>query len=329
MKAIVFDGVGDAGVLRLVDEPTPEIRLHDLLVKVHAAGVNRADILQRQGIYGARPDYGDSLVPGLEIAGEVVAAGPKAEGYKAGDRVMAVVGGGGYAEYARVDCGMCMFIPNRLSYVQAAAIPEVFITAHEAMIHSGELKPGDWVLIHAAAGGVGSAAVLLAHALGAKTVFTASGEERIARVAALGGTVGVDYRNADFVAAAMQATDGRGVDVVVDFVGGPYLERNLRALAEGGRLVQVGVLGGARGMLPLDVLLHRYLRIIGTVMKSRSLEDKVAMTSRFSKRWLGAFESGALHPIVDRIFPLAQAADAHRAMEASGNFGKIVLSVLL
>jgi len=329
MKAIVFDGAGDASVLRLVDEPMPEVRPHDLLVKVHAAGVNRADILQRQGIYGARPDYGDSLVPGLEIAGEVVAAGPKAEGYKAGDRVMAVVGGGGYAEYARVDCGMCMFIPNRLSYAQAAAIPEVFITAHEAMIHLGELKPGDWVLIHAAAGGVGSAAVLLAHALGAKTVFTASGEERIARVSALGGTVGVDYRHADFVAAAMQATGGRGVDVVIDFVGGPYLERNLRALAEGGRLVQVGVLGGAQGVLPLDLLLHRYLRIIGTVMKSRSLEDKVAMTSRFRERWLEAFESGALHPIVDRIFPLAQAADAHRAMEASGNFGKIVLSVLL
>ncbi len=316
-------------MLRLVDEPMPEIRPRDLLVKVHAAGVNRADILQRQGIYGARPDYGDSLVPGLEIAGEVAAAGANAEGYKAGDRVMAVVGGGGYAEYARVDRGMCMSIPNRLSYVQAAAIPEVFITAHEAMIHLGELEPGDWALIQAAAGGVGSAAVMLAHALGAKSVFTASGEERIARVAALGGTVGVDYRKEDFVAAAMQATGGRGVDVVIDFVGGPYLERNLRALAEGGRLVQVGVLGGAKGMLPLDVLLHRYLRIIGTVMKSRSLEDKVAMTSRFGERWLGAFESGALHPIVDRIFPLAQAADAHRAMEASGNFGKIVLSVLL
>jgi putative PIG3 family NAD(P)H quinone oxidoreductase len=329
VKAIIFDGVGDAGVLRLVDEPMPEIRPNDLLVKVHAAGVNRADILQREGIYGARPDYGDSLVPGLEIAGEVVAAGPKAEGYKTGDRVMAVVGGGGYAEYARVDSRMCIPVPERLSYVQAAAVPEVFITAHEAMIHLGELNPGDWVLVHAAAGGVGSAAVQLAHVLGAKSVFTASGEERIARVAALGGTVGVDYRKGDFVAAAMNATGGRGVDVVVDFVGGPYLERNVRALAEGGRLVQVGVLGGAKGVLPLDVLLHRYLRIIGTVMKSRSLEEKVAMTSRFRERWLEAFESGALRPVVDRIFPLAQAGDAHRAMEASGNFGKIVLSVLL
>ncbi|MGA2075931.1 MAG: NAD(P)H-quinone oxidoreductase [Terriglobia bacterium] len=329
MKAIVFDGIGDAGVLRLVDEPMPEIRRNDLLVKVHAAGVNRADILQREGIYGARPDYGDSLLPGLEIAGEVAAVGPKAEGYKPGDRVMAVVGGGGYAAYARVDSRMCMPIPQRLSYVQAAAIPEVFITAHEAMIHLGELKAGDWALIHAAAGGVGSAAVELARALGAKSVFTASGKERIARVATLGGTVGVDYLKEDFVAAAMKATGNRGVDVVVDFVGGPYLERNLRALAEGGRLVQVGVLGGAQGVLPLDVLLHRYLRIIGTVMKSRSLEEKVAMTSRFRERWLGAFESGALHPVVDRIFPLAQAADAHRAMEASGNFGKIVLSVQL
>ena len=329
MKAIIFDGVGDAGVLRLVDEPMPELRPNDLLVKVHAAGVNRADILQREGIYGARPDYGDSLVPGLEIAGEVAEVGAKAQSYKTGDRVMAVVGGGGYAEYARVDSGMCMPIPPRLSYVQAAAIPEVFITAHEAMIHLGQLKPGGWVLIHAAAGGVGSAAIELARALAAKSVFTASGEERIARVAALGGTVGVDYRKQDFVAAAIEATGGRGVDVVVDFVGGPYLERNVRALAEGGRLVEVGLLGGAQGALPLDVLLHRYLRIIGTVMKSRSLEEKLAMTSRFRERWLGAFESAVLHPVVDRIFPLAQAADAHGAMEASGNFGKIILSILL
>ena len=328
MKAVIFDGAGDASVLRLVDEPMPEIRPHDLLVKVHAAGVNRADILQREGVYGARPDYGDSLVPGLEIAGEVVAAGPEADGNKTGDRVMAVVGGGAYAEYARVDSRMCMPIPERLSYVQAAAIPEVFITAQEAMIHLGGLKLGDWVLIHAAAGGVGSAAVLLAHALGAKSVFTASGEERIARVATLGGTVGVDYRKQDFLAAAMEATGGRGVDVVVDFVGAPYLDRNLRALAPGGRLVEVGLLGGAQGTLALDLLLNRYLRILGTVMKSRSLEDKVAMTSRFRERWLGEFESGALAPIVDRVFPLAQAADAHRAMEASGNFGKIILTVL-
>jgi len=327
MKAIIFDGVGDADVLRLVDEPMPEIRPYDLLVRVHAAGVNRADILQREGLYGARPDFGDSLVPGLEIAGEVVAVGPQAEGYKTGDRVMAVVGGGGYAEYARVDSRMCMPIPERLDYVQAAAVPEVFVTAHEALIHLGGLKAGDWALIHAAAGGVGSAAVELAHALGARSVFTASGEQRIARVAALGGTVGVDYRKEDFLAAVMKETGGHGVEVVIDFVGGPYLDRNLRALAPGGRLVVVGLLGGAQGTLSLDLLLNRYLHIIGTVMKSRPFEEKAAMTARFRERWLGEFQTGVLHPIVDRVVPLAQAADAHRLMEASGNFGKIILSV--
>lgn len=327
MRAIIFDGIGGPDVLRPVDEPMPVIRPHDLLVRVHAAGVNRADILQRVGVYGDRPDYGDSLVPGLEIAGEVAEVGPQAEGYKVGDRVMAIVGGGGYADYARVDSRMCMAIPDKLTYAQAAAIPEVFVTAHEALIHLGELKPGDWVLIHAAAGGVGSATVQLAHALGAKSVFTASGEDRIAGVSALGGDLGVDYRKQDFQTAAMHATQGRGVDVVIDFIGGPYLDRNLRVLVPGGRLIQVGVLGGTEAVLPIDLLLHRYLRIIGTVMKSRSFDEKLAMTVRFRERWLPAFATGAPHPIVDRVFPLDQAADAHRAMEASGNFGKIILSM--
>jgi putative PIG3 family NAD(P)H quinone oxidoreductase len=326
MKAIIFEGAGSADVVRLVDEPMPETWPDDLLVRVHAAGVNRADILQRLGKYGTRPDYGDSHVPGLEIAGEVVEIGPKAAGYKIGDRVMAVVGGGGYAEYARVNSRMCMPVPERLSYVQAAAIPEVFVTAHEALIHLGELKSEDWVLIHAAAGGVGSAAIQLTRALGARSVFTASSQERIARVTALGGTVGVDYRKEDFLAGAMDATNGRGVDVVIDFVGGPYLDRNLRALVPGGRLIEVGTLGGNEGVLPIGLLLSRYLRIIGTVMKSRSLEEKVAMTMRFRGRWLGAFETGALQPVIDRVFPLDQAAEAHRRMEASANIGKIILT---
>ena len=327
VRAITFEGVGDANVLRLVDEPMPEIRSNDLLVRTHAAGVNRADILHRQGVYGPRPDFGDSLLPGLEIAGEVVEVGPKAEGFEVKDRVMAIVGGGGYAEYARVDSRMCIPIPERLSYVHAAAIPEAFVTAHEALIHLGKLKTKDWVLIHAAAGGVGSAAVLLAHALGADSVFTASGKERIARVTALGGTVGVDYRKEDFLDAVMKATNGLGVDVVIDFIGGPYLDRNLRALVPGGRLIQVGALGGKEGVLPVDLLLRRHLRIIGTVMKSRSFEEKSAMIARFRERWLGAFETGVLQPVVDGVFALEQAAEAHRRMEASANFGKIVLSM--
>jgi NADPH:quinone reductase len=327
MRAIRFEGAGQADVIKLLEEPLPQLRPHDLLVRVHAAGLNRADILQRQGFYGDRPDFGDSLIPGLEIAGQVIEFGCEATEFQPADRVMAIVGGGAHAEYARVDARMAMPIPDRLSYVEAAAIPEAFVTAHEALIHLGMLVAGGWALIHAAAGGVGSAAVMLARALGAKTVFTASGDRRIERVRELGGTVGVDYRKKDFVEAALQATGGRGVDVVVDFIGGSYLDRNLRSLAPGGRLVQVGALGGGEGQLSLDLLLHRYLRIIGTVMKSRSFEEKLAMTSRFRERWLPAFVTGQLTPVVDRTYPLAQAAEAHRYMEASGNIGKIVLSM--
>ncbi|MFZ0663367.1 MAG: NAD(P)H-quinone oxidoreductase [Acidobacteriaceae bacterium] len=327
MKAIRFEGVGGPDVLRLVEEPMPELRPDDLLVRVHAAGVNRADILQRKGFYGERPDFGDSLIPGLEMAGEVVEVGARATGFKPGARVMAVVGGGGYAEYARAHHRMCMPIPDSLTYVQAAAIPEAFVTAHEALVHLGKAKSGDWVLVHAAAGGVGSAAVALAHAIGAKIIYTASGEKRIARVAELGGTVGVDYRKEDFFDAVMKATGGLGVNAVIDFIGGPYLDRNLRSLADGGRLIEVGLLGGREGVLPVDLLLQKYLRIIGTVMKSRPFEEKAAMTSRFRDRWLASFAAGTLAPIVDRTFALDHAADAHRAMEASGNFGKIILSI--
>jgi len=327
MRAIRFEGAGDADVIRLVDEPMPEVRAKDVLVRLHAAGVNRADILQRQGLYGARPNYGDSLVPGLEIAGEVVEVGKEAEGYRIGDRVMAIVGGGGYAEYARVDSRMCIPVPGNLSYVQAAAIPEVFVTAHEALVHLGRLKKGGWALIHAAAGGVGSAAIQIARAVGAKSVFTASGEERIAGVIALGGTVGVDYKKNDFLAAVKEATRERGVDVVLDFIGGPYLDRNLHALVAGGRLVFVGTLGGKEAVLPIELVLYRHLRIIGTVMKSRSFAEKLAMTKRFRERWLGAFETGALQAVVDRVFPLEETAAAHRYMEASGNLGKIILSI--
>ena len=327
MRAIRFENAGDADVIKLVEEPLPQLRPHDLLVHVHAAGLNRADILQRQGFYGEQPDFGDSVIPGLEIAGEVVDVGTAAAGFRNGDRVMAIVGGGAHAEYARVDSRMAMAVPDRLSYAEAAAIPEVFVTAHEALVHLGKLTSGGWALIHAAAGGLGSAAVMLAHALGTKTVFTASGQQRIERVCEVGGTVGVDYREHDFLEVALDATDRRGVDVVVDFIGGPYLDRNLRALAPGGRLIQVGTLQGGEGHLSLDLLLHHHLRIIGTVMKSRSFEEKLAMTNRFRERWLSAFATGQIAPLVDRIFALTQAGEAHRYLEASGNLGNIVLTM--
>lgn len=326
MKAVVYEDFGKADVLRLAEVPMPEVRPGDLLVKVHAAGVNRADLLQRQGYYG-RQTYGDSDLLGLEVAGEVVAVGRDVTDIGPGERVMGIVGGGAYAEFARVDRGMAVRIPETLDFVEAAAVMESFVTAWEAAVHLGETARGTSVLIHAAAGGVGSAGVEIAHALGAR-VFATANVERRAEVLALGAEAVFDYRSEDFEQGVRDATGGRGVDVIVDFVGGDYLARNLRSLAPGGRLVQVGLLSGQDSAgIPLSVLLHNHLRLIGTVMKSRTAEEKRAMVRRFAEGALPMFADGRLKPLIGATFPLAQAAEAHRAMEAGGGFGKIVLKV--
>lgn len=326
MKAIVFDGFGDAEVLRLAEMPMPQPRPSDLLVKVKAAGVNRADLLQRQGYYG-RQSYGDSDLLGLEVAGEVMAVGADVTDISPGERVMAIVGGGAYAEYARVNSGMALRIPVGLDDVGAAAVMESFVTAWEAAVHLGGIDAGSAVLIHAAAGGVGSAAVEIAHALGARVLATANAERR-ADVLTLGAEVMFDYRAEDFEAGVRAATSGRGVDVIVDFVGGDYLARNLRSLTPGGHLVQVGLLGGQdEAAIPLALLLHNHLRLIGTVMKSRSAEEKRAMVGRFAEGALPLFASGQLKPLVGKVFPLSEAAQAHRFMEAGGGFGKTVLAM--
>ncbi len=219
-------------------------------MRVYAAGVDRADLTHRTGGYG-RPDFGDSPIIGLEIAGEVIEKGNAVVGFEVGDRVMGVVGGGAYAELARIDYRMAMPIPAQLDYVHAAAIPEVFVTAHEALMHLARLKPGDSVLIHAAAGGVGSAAVQLAYATGA-TVYATTDGSKLSRVEHLGADVAIDYKNSDFAEVIARKTDGRGVDVIIDFVGEPYFARNLASLANGGRLIQVGILGGG-GKVALEL----------------------------------------------------------------------------
>ena len=326
MKAITFDDFGAADVLHLTDAPIPELRPGDVLVKVHAAGVNRADVLQRHGYYGHQ-SYGDSDLLGLEVAGEVAAFGSDVTDIRPGERVMGIVGGGAYAEYARVDRAMAVRIPDNLDFAEAAAVMESFVTAWEAAVHLGGAGRGEAVLIHATAGGVGSAGVEIAHALGARVFATANAERR-AEVLALGAEAVFDYRTEDFEQGVRMATGGRGVDVVVDFVGGDYLARNLRSLAPGGRLVQVGLLGGQDSTnIPLSVLLHNHLRLIGTVMKSRTVDEKRAMVRRFAEGALPMFVDGRLKPLVGATFPLAKAAEAHRAMEAGGGFGKIVLKV--
>ncbi len=264
---------------------------------------------------------------GLEMAGEVIAMGDAVAGFAVGDRVMSIVGGGAYAEIARVDYRMAIPIPKHLDMVHAAAIPKVFVTAHEALAHLAGLQQSETVLIHAAAGGVGSAAVQLAHAIGA-TVIATSTAEKLERVRSLGADVGIDYRTQDFAEAIATATDGKGVDVVIDFIGAPYLERNVRSLATGGRLVQVGIMGGSSGAAtPLDVVLHRHLRIMGTVMKSRPQEVKQAMVRRFRDRWSTALNREEVIPVIDSVFPLEQTADAHRRMESGQSFGKIILTM--
>ncbi|AZQ54769.1 NAD(P)H-quinone oxidoreductase [Burkholderia cenocepacia] len=327
MKAITFKEFGEAEVLQLQEVHAPEVRPDDLLVRVHAAGVNRADLTHRRGGYG-RPNFGDSTIMGLEIAGEVIETGSAAQGYKVGDRVMGVVGGGAYAELARIDWRMAMPIPATIDYVHAAAIPEVFVTAHEALLHLGRLRRGDSVLIHAAAGGVGSAAVQLAYATGA-TIFATADASKLERIIQLGADHAIDYKAQDFAEVVASKTDKRGVDVVIDFVGAPYFSRNVASLANGGRLVQVGILGGGGDVsVGLEQILYRHLQIIGTVMKSREQGEKHAMVRRFREHWLDRFASGAgLEPVVDSVFPLRNAADAHRRMESAVNVGKIILTM--
>ena len=324
MKAIIFDDFGSADVLRLGEAPMPDVRPNDLLVKVMAAGVNRADLLQREGVYGSQ-SYGDSTILGLEVAGDVVAMGDAVTGFAVGDRVMGIVGGGAYAQYARLDYGMAAAIPAGMSFTDAAAVMESFVTAWEALSNLGRVAKGETVLVHAAAGGIGSAAVQLARAAGATVLATASAGN-IENVLTLGADAVFDYKQADFEAEIVDTTASRGVDLIIDFVGGSYLARNIRSLAPGGRLVQVGLLGrDNNAIIPLDIVLHNHLQLIGTVMKSRSRSEKRAMIGRFREQALPRV-GHELKPVIGATYPLTAVSDAHRRMEAGGLFGKVVLA---
>jgi NADPH2:quinone reductase len=324
MKAIIFDDFGTADVLRLGEASMPEVRPDDLLVKVMAAGVNRADLLQREGVYGSQ-SYGDSTILGLEVAGEVIAVGDAVTGFAIGDRVMGIVGGGAYAQYARLDNGLAAAIPAGMSFTAAAAVMESFVTAWEALSNLGRVAQGETVLVHAAAGGIGSAAVQLAKSQGARVLATASGNN-IENVLTLGADTVFDYRQVDFEAEIVDTTASRGVDLIIDFVGGSYLARNIRSLAPGGRLVQVGLLGrDNNAIIPLDIVLHNHLQLMGTVMKSRSRSEKRAMIGRFREQVLPRV-GHELKPVIGATYPLTAVSDAHRRMEAGGLFGKVVLA---
>lgn len=325
MKAIVFDEPGDESVMRLGEVPAPKLTAGALRIRVAASAVNRADLLQRQGLYPPPP--GASAILGLECSGEVVEVADGVKGWSLGDRAMALLSGGGYAEEVVVDAGSAMPVPAALALERAAAIPEVFLTVHLNVFMLGALPEGGSVLVHGGGSGIGTAAIQLVKQAGGRILVTAGSDEKCQRCLELGADAAVNYRDGDFVAAAKQLSEGRGVDLVLDSIGAPYLARNLDALALGGRLVLIGLMGGASAEISLGALLVRRLQVIGSTLRARPLSEKAELVRSFLARFGGALEQGEIGPVVDRVLPLAEAAQAHRIVKASEHFGKVLLAV--
>ena len=325
MKAVTRSDDGGPEVLKLGQVPTPQPTETQLLVDVRATALNRADLIQRRG--GYPPPPGESEILGLEIAGTVSERGTNATGFKNGDRVFGLVGGGGYAEKAVIDYRMAMPIPDELSFEQAAAVPEVFFTANENIFTLSRLAADETILIHAGGSGVGTAGIQIARQAGAQVFVTAGAADKIERCVELGAVAGINYKKSDFVTEIERYTDGAGVDVVLDFIGAPYLARNLQILKTKGRLSQVGLMGGSTTEIDLGMVMRKRLQIIGSVMRPQSLEEKIAITQRFVGRWLPELKVGTIQPVIDTVFPLSQADNAHTYMEENRNFGKIILKV--
>ncbi len=325
MKAITRKGDGGPEVLQLSEVSPPQPTETQLLVDVKATALNRADLIQRRG--GYPPPPGESEILGLEIAGTVLGMGAAVTGFNEGDRVFGLVGGGGYAEQAVIDFRMAMFMPDEWSFEEAAAVPEVFFTANENIFTLGRLSAGETILIHAGGSGVGTAGIQIAHHVGARVFVTAGTSDKIDNCKALGAIAGINYKHSDFVTEIERLTDGDGVDVVLDFIGAPYLARNLQILKTKGRLLQVGLMGGSATEIDLGMVMRKRLQIIGSVMRPQSLDEKISITQRFVDRWLPEFKKGTLQPVIDSVYPLAQVREAHQYMEANRNFGKIILKI--
>jgi NADPH2:quinone reductase len=325
VKAVVITTAGGPEVLQLREVATPRPGAGEILVRVHAAGVNRADVLQRQGQYPPPPGA-PADIPGLEYAGEVAELGAGADAWRVGDRVMGLVPAGGYAELLTVHEAVALRIPASWSFDQAAAVPEAFITAHDALFRQMQLRAGESVLIHAVGSGVGTAAVQLAKAFHARTLGTSRTASKLERARALGLEVGIDSSKEDFAEVVKRSTDGQGVDVVFDLVGGPVLAGSIQALARGGRMIVVGLTGGRSAPIDLGAVLSKRLTIVGTVLRARTLKEKIAVTAAFAAEVLPLLEAGMIRPVVERSYPLADAAEAHRRLESDAVFGKLVLT---
>ena len=327
MKAIVIARPGGPEVLELREIPAPVPGPEDLLVAVHASALNRADIMQRLGSYpqpGPKPAF---EVPGLEFAGEVTAIGERVEGFAPGNRVMGLLAGGGYSEQVVVHQRVAMKVPANLSWHEAGATPEVYITAHDAL-RQCDLVAGESVLVHAVGSGVGVAAIQIAKVMGASFVVgTAGSDEKLARAKELGLDLGINYHTQDFADEVAKATGGRGIDVILDVVGAEYWDRNLRSFAPKGRMVLVGLMSGASTQANIGLLLMKRASVRGTTLRARPLEEKATATKAFEKSVLPHMADGRVKVIIDRVFPLAAAGEAQVYLESNANFGKVVLAV--
>jgi tumor protein p53-inducible protein 3 len=325
MKAIIVERPGDENVLKLGVAADPVAGPADLLIRVVCAGVNRADLMQRQGFYPPPP--GASELIGLECAGEVIAVGATVQGWRVGERAMALLAGGGYAEKVAVHAGSAIHVPAALSDEEAAAIPEVFLTAYLNLFMLADAKRGDSVLIHGGGSGVGTAAITLLKIAGVRSIVTAGTDAKCEQCLRFGADVAINYNSGPFAPKVIEASGGRGADVVLDSIGAAYLGQNLEALAQNGRLVLIGLMKGAQTEINLLPVMRRHLRIIGSTLRSRPVEEKAAIVASFLKRFGDALEAGKIKPPIYKVLPLGEAPAAHRTMQASEHFGKIVLRV--
>ena len=323
MRAIVLTEFGEPQVLRIAEVPVPVPAADEVLVRVRATALNRADLLQRRGLY-PNPFPGAHDIPGMEFAGEVVQAAVSR--WKPGDHVMGIVSGGAYAEYLTIPAAQAMRTPRGMALVDAAAIPEVFITAWDALVMQGGLQSGQTALVHAGASGVGTAAIQICRAMGARIVVTCS-SNKVQACRDLGAHLVVDYTRDDFAKSVAEFTDGRGVEMVLDVIGGDYTVRNVACLARKGRIIQVGTMAGPSANFNVASLMPKRASIIGTVLRPRPKEEKIAVSQAFAEALLPDFDAGVLKPVIDKRFTLDQIVQAHQHMEANANVGKIVVEV--
>ncbi|HET6900359.1 MAG TPA: NAD(P)H-quinone oxidoreductase [Vicinamibacteria bacterium] len=325
MTAVEIAQPGGPEVLRPVTRPLPALGARDVLIAVAAAGVNRPDLMQRQGKYAPPP--GASDIPGLEVAGRVAARGPDVAEWEEGDEVCALVAGGGYAEYCAAPAPQCLPVPKGLDFVQAAALPETVFTVWTNVFERGRLSAGETLLVHGGASGIGTTAIQMARARGVRVFATAGTREKCAACEKLGAERAIDYSREDFAAVVAELTAGRGVDVILDMVGGDYLPRNLASLATDGRLVQIAFLKGPRAEIDLMTVMHRRLTLTGSTLRPRTIEEKGTIARAVRQNVWPLVEKGDVRPVIHATFPLAAAAEAHRALESGTHVGKIVLVV--